>query len=277
MSKLHIFESGVSSGTPVVFFHGFPGCHKQVQFLEPHAKSFNLRVLSPDRPGYAYSQATPGKGLKHFLDDLEEELDQRGIKQFYVLGVSGGNPAAVSAASRFGERVLALGSVCGLAPYSEVPKIFDLPQQRGLMIAKNTPEFMLRPLIERFIAGWDPNVRIGEFANRLNERDRALLNDPETKKAIIESIMLARRQGAAGIVFDLKSYTSKWPADYDKIVSPYLLWHGEQDKILPAKMSEYLSSKVKHSRLKLYPQEGHYSLAIQRAEELLTDLLSSSR
>src|SRR5262249_48789391 len=77
--RLFIHESGRPEGRPLVFFHGFPGSHKQSAFLDRYADQFDLRILSVDRPGYGYSAPIAG-GLKDFLSSLARELDQRGIE-----------------------------------------------------------------------------------------------------------------------------------------------------------------------------------------------------
>ncbi|MGZ3722283.1 MAG: alpha/beta fold hydrolase, partial [Bdellovibrionales bacterium] len=119
-----IYEAGLPGGTPLIFFHGFPGSHKQGALLEPLAHKFGLRVLAPDRPGYGYSEPLPGKGLREFILSLEVALERLGVDKFYLLGVSGGNPAAVCAAGYFGSRVLGLGSLCGMAPYPEARDLY---------------------------------------------------------------------------------------------------------------------------------------------------------
>ena len=96
-----IHEFGVPDGRPVVFFHGFPGSHRQAFVLKPWAAKFNLRVLSVDRPGYGFSDPRSGPDLKTFLPKLETALEKLKVGRFYLVGVSGGNPAAVSAAGYF--------------------------------------------------------------------------------------------------------------------------------------------------------------------------------
>jgi len=267
-----IRESGVPSGVPLVFFHGFPGSHLQAAILEPFAEKFAIRILAPDRPGYGFSDPLSGKGIRDFISGLDRALERKGVDKFYVVGVSGGNPSAICAAGHFGDRVLAVGSICGLAPYPEAREYFYKFAKTGLDVAMRTPEFLMKTIVNQFIKGINPEDKIDLMISHLDEADRQALSNLQVRQALLQSMDLARRQGAAGIVFDLKSFSSPWPVDWAAIKSPHYLWHGKQDRVLSYGMSEYVHRKIPHSKLKLYPEDGHYSLPILRAGEILADL-----
>lgn len=242
--------------------------------MEKWAVKFNLRVLCPDRPGYGESLPLPGAGLKEFIAGLEQALTLKQIERFFLVGVSGGNPAALSAAAYFGNRVLALGSICGLAPFTEARDFYPPYARRGFDLAKRTPEALLRMITQQYVKNIRPESQLKTLIPRLTPPDQKVLQDPETLAALMESMVLARKQGSAGIVFDLKSYVNPWPCQLDKITCPYYLWHGQLDVVLPYAMSTYVHGQVPHSKLKLFPDEGHYSLPIMRGEEILSDLIS---
>jgi pimeloyl-ACP methyl ester carboxylesterase len=267
-----IYETGVKGGTPLVFFHGFPGSHKQADLLAPYAEKFNLRILAPDRPGYGYSEPLAGKGLTEFMRQLEKGLSRLGVDKFYLLGVSGGNPAAVTAAGYFGARVIALGSLCGLAPYPESRDLMYKFARTGFDLARKTPEFFIRMTINQFLKGINPEARLEEMIAKLSAADRKILSRAEIRASLFESIELARRQGGAGMVFDLKTVTVAWPVDFAALECPHFIWHGTEDRVLPHALSELLHELVPHSKLKLFPGEGHYSLPLQYSAEILADL-----
>lgn len=267
-----IYATGVKEGTPLVFFHGFPGSHKQADLLAPYAEKFNLRVLAPDRPGYGYSEPLAGKGLSEFMQQLERGLARLSVDKFYLLGVSGGNPAAVTAAGYFGARVIALGSLCGLAPYPESRDLMYKFARTGFDLARKTPEFFIRMTINQFLKGFNPEARIDQMIEKLSVADRKILSQPEIRASLLESIALALRQGAAGMVFDLRTVTAPWPVDFAAIKCPHFIWHGLEDKVLPHSLSELLHKLVPHAKLKLFPGEGHYSLPLQYSAEILADL-----
>lgn len=268
-----VAESGRPDGFPLIFFHGFPGTHKQGQIFEPWAAEFGLRILSPDRPGYGDSPALPRAGLSAFIQGLESVLAQKNIDRFYLVGVSGGNPAAVCAAEYFGPRVVALGSICGLAPYAENRLSFSVSIRRAFDLARRTPEGLLRLILSPLLHNFDPEERLTQMMRSLAPVDQEVLQDPEIMAALLESMVLARKQGPSGIIFDLKSFSTSWPVNLNKIQCPFFLWHGEQDHILPPSMSRFLHERVPHSKLRLFATEGHYSLPILRMQDMLRDLI----
>jgi pimeloyl-ACP methyl ester carboxylesterase len=208
------------------------------------------------------------------MKGLEIALEQKKVDRFYVVGVSGGNPAAVTTAAFFGERVLALGSICGMAPFHDAPDLFAPYQRNGFNMARRTPEFLLRTMINHFLKGFDPATKLDGMLKYLHSTDQAVLREPHVRAAMLESVELARRHGSAGVLFDLKTMSDRWPVDWSKLRCRFHLWHGERDNVLPYAMSEYVHSQVPHASLKLYPEEGHYSLPIRRAEEILKDMIA---
>ncbi|HXF62887.1 MAG TPA: hypothetical protein VNK95_14785, partial [Caldilineaceae bacterium] len=60
----------------------------------------------------------------------------------------------------------------------------------------------------------------------------------------------------------------------EAIPLPIDLWHGEDDRNAPPAMGRYLASKLRHSRLHLYPNEGHFSLAVRHMPAILRTLMA---
>ena len=47
------------------------------------------------------------------------------------------------------------------------------------------------------------------------------------------------------------------------------MWHGTEDTVVPLVMAEYLAHVLPHATLRVAPGEGHFSVALRRAEEIL--------
>src|SRR5262249_18271558 len=162
---------------------------------------------------YGSSARQPELALLPFIKGVEAKLSDLQIDKFYVIGVSGGNPAAVSATAHFGDRVLALGSVCGLAPFREAAKHFPKLHRRSLMIAQKTPAFVLQWLLNPMVKKFRPEERIEFLIQRLHPKDREVLQDQSIRTVMLESMHHAREQGSHGILFDLKTFSDHWPVD----------------------------------------------------------------
>jgi fermentation-respiration switch protein FrsA (DUF1100 family) len=55
-------------------------------------------------------------------------------------------------------------------------------------------------------------------------------------------------------------------------MQPSHLWHGEQDTTVPVAMGRCLAAALRQCRARFYPDEGHFSLPVRRAEEILATL-----
>lgn len=271
--KLHAFEIGDPNHDVVIFMHGFPGSHQQAMILKDHAEALKFRVLAFDRPGYALSESFQTPSLKNFILATEEFFHEHQINDFHLIGVSGGNPSAISSAAHFGSRVKAVGSICGMAPFAAFPEVFSPFQKHGLGIAKILPNALLRRFLDFAMTRVSPDDVMKRFLKTVNQSDRDVLQSPTMKKVLMASMATSRTQGSKGILFDVKTFSTDWSTALSEIRCPYFLWHGKQDKILSYKMSVVVNEKVPHSKLKLYENEGHYSLPILRGREILTELM----
>lgn len=90
--RLAYSEYGDPEGKPIFYFHGFPGSHHEVEYLGTAIGALHLRIIAPDRPGFGVSDFQPGRKFGDWPSDVIELADALGIKEFAVLGASGGGP-----------------------------------------------------------------------------------------------------------------------------------------------------------------------------------------
>jgi len=115
---LSYFKYGSKSGTPVFYFHGFPGSHLEVEMNngDEIAKMLNIRLIAVNRPGYGDSDFQPKRSLLDWPDDIVELADSLGINKFSVVGGSGGGPYAIACAYKIPDRIKKVGVVSGMGP-----------------------------------------------------------------------------------------------------------------------------------------------------------------
>ncbi|OLS30825.1 MAG: hypothetical protein HeimAB125_18010 [Candidatus Heimdallarchaeota archaeon AB_125] len=53
------------------------------------------------------------------------------------------------------------------------------------------------------------------------------------------------------------------------------LWHGEDDTLSPFSATEELSLKIPTAITKIFPDEGHYSVAVNNADEILGTVMKN--
>ena len=46
------------------------------------------------------------------------------------------------------------------------------------------------------------------------------------------------------------------------------LWQGEKDRIVPPEMARYMAQAIPNCRATLSPDEGHFSIILNRIEEI---------
>ncbi len=102
----------------VVFWHhGTPNIGAPPEPLFVAAARLGIRWVSYDRPGYGGSSPLPGRTVASAAGDVASVADALGIDRFAVMGHSGGGPHALACAALLPERVLAVVSLAGLAPF----------------------------------------------------------------------------------------------------------------------------------------------------------------
>lgn len=249
-------EWGPEDGTPLIFFHGFPGSSMQGAMFAEVCEELKLRVLSIDRMGYGQTSSAMGFDIyKLFIERME-------LKQFYIFGVSGGAPSAVTLSEMFSDRVLGLGIICGLIPLYNNENRF--PARHRLALKSLAP--LPTPLLNGIMSVLDvPRLRdtfMTKLVDNLPEVDKRLFKREDLVELLKESILDSRQQGVEGIVRDIQYYGSDWMNNSRKYNGPVWIWHGDQDTILPVTMADAWKNIYPESSFKIIPKQGHYSLAV---------------
>ncbi len=68
--SLGYFVYGASEGVPIFLFHGTPGSRVLGLEDEQIVKTYNLRIIAPERPGYGLSSPQPNREIQHWPADV---------------------------------------------------------------------------------------------------------------------------------------------------------------------------------------------------------------
>jgi pimeloyl-ACP methyl ester carboxylesterase len=258
-----------------LFFHGFPGSLIQASVVVPHLSARNLFLIAANRPGYG---ETTGTGTAaEFLDELGALTRSLAASPLHVIGVSGGAPWAHMMASRFFDAIVSLSIVCGLAPYNrETARYFTPFQNRALKLRRWLPDRLGHGVLQRLQKNVTAEQKIAVYKKFLHPIDAAALEDVRFHKMLVNSLEAAFRQGPKGILFDSKVYARDWlhrECDLERLREiPTAYYHGNNDLLLNAGMSEWMRRQNPNARLILENEEGHYSLALNHIARVLSDL-----
>lgn len=278
--QLAYSEYGRATGTPVMFFHGWPSSRTMAQLTDAAARELGVRIISPDRPGIRDSSFQPNRKLIDWPEVVEQLADHLGLDQFRILAISGGAPYAYAVAWKIPDRVRAVAIASG------APPIVDLSDHSGLLslyrrllwlygcspqalrilfflagaIARIRPPVRFRPLMLKLL--------------QLQPCDAASLEDSVAFEACFESQRRAWRASVKGLTTDAEIFAAPWGFRLEDVDVPVRLWHGTKDRAFSIQLAQEVAARLPNCTARYVEDEGHYSLPIRHVREILADLLA---
>jgi pimeloyl-ACP methyl ester carboxylesterase len=270
-------EWGDPAGTPVVECHGNPGCRVLV-WDEDVVARLGVRLITVDRPGIGLSTTKPGRTVAEWAGDLDELAGALGIERFGVLGYSVGGAYASACAERLGDRVTALSLVSSIVPLDRPGAFAELGRQLEWRLARDRPRVAEAVFATQALFARLPPVALRRLAAAtMPAADRAVLVEhPGIVERGAAMGVEAVRQGAGGLVEDLRVVMRPWGVDLGAIDTPTTVWQGDHDRSIPVGWGERLARSIPGARLRLRPGEGHLLIA-SKFEAILEDLLAAPR
>lgn len=261
----------------ILFLHGFPGSSLQISVFHPHLESHHLEVLAFDRPGYGQTRLglqSPDQfvATRRCVEFLVEELQW---VDFEIFSVSGGTPFLSSLARHFGPRVKALTVVSGLGPLNtdqkEVPLLPPL-SRLALKLAPALPgRFVAKTLTKLSKSSLSRRPWIFQLFLKTSAADEKLMSLPNANRVLREGLLEAFQQDSLGPQRDARAFLSPWRPHLGTCKANPVLWHGLEDLVLSPEMAKRAANQMPGSRLHLIPNEGHYSLIVNKMSEILSD------
>jgi pimeloyl-ACP methyl ester carboxylesterase len=277
--RLGYAEYGDPAGEPLLYCHGFPGSRLEAILFDLPARQQKLRLIAPDRNGLGLSDPKPGRRLLDWPADVEALADFLEIDRFFLVGVSGGGPYATACAHRLPDRLLGFSLVCPLGPLDQ-PALLNAMRwhaqinfrsiRRTPWLSRLTFRLGIVPLAHQW-PQWIYRIMLGLAPSS----DSAVLKRSRVRAAIIDSLREATRQGADGILHEMALYARPWGFDPAEISLPVHLWHGMADEIVPLLHSRILAERFLHCENHYIDGEGHFSLPIDRMDQIIQKLLTN--
>jgi pimeloyl-ACP methyl ester carboxylesterase len=250
---LHVYDTGAATGRRLAVFwhHGTPNTGAPPEPLFATAARLGIRWVSYDRPGYGGSSPDPHRRVGSAADLVMSVADELGIARLAVMGHSGGGSHAVACGAGLSDRVLAVVSIAGLAPFdAEGLDWFAGMAQSGVESLRAAAAG--RSAKESRVAsgaGYDPEFTSADEA--------ALVGGWSWLLGVVRE---ATAKGQGGLVDDDLAYVAPWGADPGQVTAPTLLLHGGRDRVVPSSHSEWLARRCPSAELRLHPDEGHISI-----------------
>ena len=269
--RLGFAEFGKKQGRPVFYFHGFPGSRLEAKLADGISRESEVRFIGIDRPGYGRSSFKPARTFIDWADDVAELADARGIDRFSILGVSGGGPYAAACACKMPERLDIVGIICGMGPVDPPDLLRGMPwlYRQGLRLAGRLPGIAaaLYPF-SAFFFRYYPERMLSILSGKVAGPDKIALKNEALIKVLSASFREAFRKSLRWPAIDVALYSRPWGFALEDIDSAVHLWHGEKDWIVPPEMGRYMARSIPNCRATFYPDEGHFSIFLNRIREI---------
>jgi len=233
--------------------------------------------VAPNRPGLGESSQQLGRTILDWPNDVAELVDALHIDRFAIVSHSGGTPYALACAWRLSERVISVNLVSAVAPRSFILNEKQIPVKTRLStwMFASMPDWVMVILLRQMAKGLHrhPKKAYQSFLRRLPDYERKALDTPMHQKLMQTCAAEAFRQGMAGVIKDINLIFGPWGVDFQKIVQPVTLWHGECDMTAPPQIGYSLSVTIPHAELRMLSNEGHLSAWFSRSQKVLANLL----
>jgi pimeloyl-ACP methyl ester carboxylesterase len=272
--QLAYAEFGDPKGHPVFHFHGSPSSRLEPLLLGDLVfKQLGLRVIAPDRPGMGQSDFQPDRGFSDWPKDIAFLADALDIDKFSILGISGGGGYVAACAAKIPERLHAAAIVSG-AWQMNLSEDMPTVSRWMWMMAKKFPVFhqILLKVMEQSLKG-SPKQVMAMFEKQLPPVDFEVLQRSDRMKIACETSLEALRHGVKGAAWDLQLYVRDWDFSLDEIQIPLQLFHGERDLNVPIASVKRVLASLPTANLVTYPDEGHFSLIMNRFEAIAKALV----
>jgi pimeloyl-ACP methyl ester carboxylesterase len=244
----------------------------------PHEKSydrFGVRVIVADRPGFGASTRLRGRGISVVAGDAVRLLDHLGLESVHVIGTSGGGPHALAFAALCPERVRAATVVVGAAPVLEEDTAGLIGLNRDTWRASSEGWGAIYRLLAPVRRGLlrDPLAAFRKVMDAAPPTDKAVMDDPDWQRVLIEDQREALRQGAEGWADEAMAVFGSWDFDPSAASCSLTWWHGEHDANAPIAAVRRLVATMGGVDLRLWNEAGHLE-AYRRHDEILAELLT---
>ena len=272
--KLGYLDVGTPHGTPVFHFHGHGSSRLEALVLAEAAENAGVRLIAFDRPGIGHSDPKDGDRLLDWPADIREAADQLGIARFAVQGMSAGGPYALACAHAFPDRIVAC-SLVSAVPTPQIARSSGARIRRLMwLMARLFPKY-LRKRLQEFRPDGIPSdeairtrmLRVGQW---LGGEDFRLMQDEQLQDVLARTMRETSRQASgAGNRSEIERLVKPWGFDIRKIAVPVFVFHGGEDRIMPIDHARKMARTLTNSVPFFYPAEGHFSVLVNRAHELM--------
>jgi len=276
--ELGYIEYGSPDGIPMFLFHGTPGSRIFGLENEPLVDEENLRIITPERPGYGLSSPLKDRSISCYSMDIDELADYLEIQMFHVAGISGGGPYTLACASNLSSRVLSATLIASATPMN-MKGCFNgmsIGNKFAFAMSRYFP-WLLKPILKN-VASYSsnkPEKLLEALRSQLCEWDVNVLDELKSNGQLehfVEHIRESYRQGYFAHYSDVYLVSRPWGVDFTQIKSPIFMWHGESDTLMPIHSAKIFAEILPNCKNYFIEGAGHFLL---ESEEIGRSIIQS--
>jgi len=267
-------------GERVVVAHvGTPNAGVLYEPWVDDAAGRGLTLVTYDRPGYGGSTRQPGRRVADCAEDVRAIGRALGFDRCAVWGFSGGGPHALACAALLPDLVGAAGTLGSLAP-SDAPGLDYLDG----MVGKNREDVEL----------YRADRKLWEQRGRSDREALLAMTAADLAEAWAQGVSPAdqatfrtgfaawlHRAAVAGVgssadgwLDDGIAFNSSWGIDPARIAVPVKVWHGLDDRFVPAEHGRWLAGAIPGAESDIRDGDGHLGVAATRIGDVHEWLVS---
>lgn len=268
--RLAFREYGAPDGSPVFYFHGWPGSRLDFAANEAAAVAAGVRVIAVDRPGIGGSDFQRRRRVLDWPADVAAVADARGLDRFAVLGFSFGGPYARVCGYALGDRVTRVVLVSSIGPLDDPAAgraLLPRPLRLTLALARLSPALAL-PLVWRSARETRAGALDRGAPDWMPPADAAVLSRPEVASCLRASTIECFRRGWRGAAQDSAAIAHGEGFLPEDIAADVQIWHGEDDRTDPVAMARSLERRIPRTSARYVPDGGHL-IVFSHAAEIL--------
>ncbi|HAH10979.1 MAG TPA: hypothetical protein DCL54_14835 [Alphaproteobacteria bacterium] len=262
--RLDYFSQGDPKGEAVVLFHNMPYGAEFPRAAQEAARTRELHILAPFRPGHGRSDLLTVQGsaalLNQVADDTAEMMDILGISRARLIGHAVGSSFALHFAHRHPHRA------SGLVMVSRAPV------WRGEWLRELSPGHRAFAVIARYaprigrLAAWS----IFAYVNKRDAKDYGrrsadgsppdlrALDDPEILRLMADGTRYAVHRGVEPYCRDFEVLEVDMTVAAQALAIPLHILHGMDDRIVIPVFSERFVAAAPRTKLTLVPDAGNF-------------------
>ena len=239
INDINLAYTEAGSGPPIVLIHGYP-FNRSLWTEQTEALRSKYRVVTPDLRGFGESDSSAGPAtMTRMAEDVATLMDELGIEQAVIGGLSMGGYVALAFARMFPARLKALV----LADTRAQADTEEGKQTRFQQAEKATSEGMAG-IADAML----PKLLTPETVSKR----------PELVKRVRDMMVKTKPEGAAGALLGMAERDDQTEF-ISSILVPTLILVGREDAITPVADSEKMQSLIEGSRLVVIENAGHVS------------------